>query len=106
MEDRVVVGSEDLWSLEADEEGLEQEIMRTESDLALLQLIARNVREARKRAGLSQRDLCRLAVMSQPYLSHVETGERNIGILTLARIARLCGVDVLDLLAPATSNRK
>jgi antitoxin VapB len=70
---------------------------RTETDQALLKRIAINVREARTNARLSQRDLCKLCGMSQAYVSQVEAGNWNIGILNLSRIARVCGIDLVDL---------
>lgn len=73
---------------------------RTPAEMALFRRVGENVRAAREAAGLSQYDICRSLGMSQAYISLVESGVRNIGILNLSRIAGICGVDPADLLKP------
>ena len=51
-----------------------------------------NIREARKARGISQRSFAQMVGISQPYLSAVESGEKNIGYNNLCKIA-----DGLDL---------
>jgi transcriptional regulator with XRE-family HTH domain len=70
------------------------------TDTALRLVVARNVKSARARAGLSQRELCALTKISQSYLSQVETGSWNMGIDNIAKIARALGVLPHDLLNP------
>jgi transcriptional regulator with XRE-family HTH domain len=62
---------------------------------------ARNVRLARERAGLSQRDLCGTTGISQAYLSQVENGRWNVGLDNIAKIAVAVGVAPHDLLDPS-----
>jgi len=61
---------------------------REESDRAIIQLVARNVRAMRKAAGLSQEELADLAEIDRTYVSQVERGLRNLTISVLARISR------------------
>jgi transcriptional regulator with XRE-family HTH domain len=71
----------------------------TESALRLT--LGNNVKSAREYAGLSQRDLCALTNISQPYLSQVESGRWNIGIDNITKISNAVGVAPHDLLNPA-----
>lgn len=61
---------------------------RADSDTAIIQLVARNVRLLRKAAGLSQEELAELANIDRTYVSQVERGLRNVTISVLARISK------------------
>jgi transcriptional regulator with XRE-family HTH domain len=65
----------------------------------LVQLMGRNVREARKRRGLSQEDLAHEAGMKRSYLSDLERGRRNPTVRALGRLADALGVEPDRLLA-------
>jgi transcriptional regulator with XRE-family HTH domain len=52
------------------------------------------LRSARKRAGLSQRELARKARTAQSVVARVELGERNPSLKTLARLLRAAGFDL------------
>ncbi len=54
------------------------------------------LREARRRAGLGQRELARRVDMPQPTLSRIERGQVSPRFETLDRILRECGFE-LDL---------
>jgi transcriptional regulator with XRE-family HTH domain len=71
----------------------------TESALRLT--LGNNVKRAREYVGLSQRELCALTNISQPYLSQVESGRWNIGIDNITKISNAVGVAPHDLLNPA-----
>jgi transcriptional regulator with XRE-family HTH domain len=64
-------------------------------------ILGRNIKIARERANLSQRDLCATTGISQSYLSRVEAGEWNIGIDNIAKIASAVGLAPHELLNPA-----
>ena len=64
------------------------------------EVLAKNVRTARKHAQLSQRDLCSRTSISQSYLSQCEAGKWNIGVDNIAKIARVVGLRPHDLLDP------
>lgn len=56
------------------------------------------VRRERKRRGLSQEELAFSAGLDRTYLSGVERGRRNIGLINIHRIARALRVRPADLL--------
>jgi len=52
------------------------------------------VREARRRAGLSQRQLADLAGTTQSAIARLETGRTTPSLDSVLRLVRLCGLDV------------
>ncbi len=62
------------------------------------QVIARNVKQARKRAGLSQADVAKRAGFSDSYLSEIERARRNPSAEALERIAETLGLRPYQLL--------
>lgn len=52
------------------------------------------VREARRRAGLSQRSLADLAGTTQSAIARLETGRTTPSFDTVLRLVRLCGFDL------------
>lgn len=69
------------------------------TDIEIIAVVAANVREARKAAGLSQEELALEAEVDRTYISQVERGKRNITILVLARLARAMGTTASALLS-------
>lgn len=55
------------------------------------------VREARKRAALSQRELAERAGTTQSAIARIETGRSTPTFDTVLRLVRLCGLD-LDIM--------
>ena len=72
--------------------------------MELLRIFGRNVREARKRAGLSQEELAHRAAMKRSYLSDLERGTRNPSVDALGRLALALGVMPAELLAVAAED--
>lgn len=68
----------------------------------LPQILGRNVREHRKRLGLSQERLALDADMKRSYVSDVERGTRNPSIKALARLAIALDVEPAILLTRPT----
>ena len=52
------------------------------------------VREARRRAGLSQRELAERARTTQSAIARLETGRSTPSFDTVLRLVRLCGFDL------------
>lgn len=71
--------------------------------------LAGNLRAARARTKLSQREVERATGYTQPVLCHWEQGRRPPSVAALFRLARLYGVSVGDLMTavnrPARSGR-
>jgi transcriptional regulator with XRE-family HTH domain len=55
------------------------------------------VREARKRVGLTQRELAERAGTTQSAIARIETGRSTPSFDTVLRLLRLCGLD-LDIM--------
>ncbi len=54
--------------------------------------LASRIKQARKQAGLTQKDLAQRVGVSQPVISQLENGE-NLQSVHLLAIAKACGVD-------------
>jgi transcriptional regulator with XRE-family HTH domain len=74
---------------------------RAADDTGIIQIVARNVRGARKAAGLSQEELAHQADVDRTYISQVERQQRNLTISVLSRIARALGTTPDRLLIPS-----
>lgn len=59
--------------------------------------------EARRQAGLSQRQLAARIGKSASHICMIETGQRRIDVLEFDRIARSLGADPLELFQAATN---
>lgn len=75
-----------------------------ESAENFLKAVASRLREARKKASLTQKQLAEKAEVRQSYIFELEAGGANITIKTLAKMANLLGVDPRDLLPAGTSS--
>jgi transcriptional regulator with XRE-family HTH domain len=58
------------------------------------------VREARKRAGLTQAELAQLAGTTQSAIARIETGDSAPSFDSVLRLLRLCGLDLDIMLVP------
>lgn len=54
----------------------------------ILNVIGNNVREYRKKLGLSQEELADLSGVHRTYIGAVERGEKNVSALSIAKIAK------------------
>ena len=63
------------------------------------------VREARRRAGLTQRELAARAGTSQAAVARIERGRQTPSLETLQRLIRACGLDLRIHLAPPDGHR-
>ena len=52
------------------------------------------LRQARERAGLTQRELARRLGCTQPAISQAEAGHANLSVVTLQRFADALGCDI------------
>ena len=58
----------------------------------------KKVREERRKRGLTQEELGKIAGMHRTYIGAVERGEKNLTLTNLQRIARVLNVKTADLL--------
>lgn len=58
------------------------------------------VREARKRAGMTQAQLAELAGTTQSAIARLESGRRSPSVEQVERLMRLCGFQLIVELAP------
>jgi transcriptional regulator with XRE-family HTH domain len=58
------------------------------------------VREARKRAGLTQAELAQRAGTTQSAIARIETGDTAPSFDSVLRLVRLCGLDLDIMLVP------
>ena len=61
-------------------------------------LLGKRIRELRTKAGVSQEKLGELADLDRTYISGVERGARNVGLLNIVEIARALKVSASNLL--------
>jgi len=59
------------------------------------------IRRARLERELSQEDLAHLAGVDRSYMSSIERGGQNVGVMTLARVARAMHVALAELMLDA-----
>jgi transcriptional regulator with XRE-family HTH domain len=64
----------------------------------VLKAFGRNVRRLREEQGLSQEKLATKASTDRAYLCGIESGSRNPGILTVAKLAKALGVSAAALM--------
>lgn len=74
---------------------------RAVSNSRIIEIVAQNIRAARKSADLSQEELAHEAELDRTYISQVERKQRNLTISVLARIARALGTTPDKLLIPS-----
>lgn len=67
------------------------------SDNKLLKTFGRSIRRLRKQRGLTQEDLAEKSRMSRNYISDIERGVRNPGLLALVDLARALRVSLREL---------
>ncbi|BBD36284.1 probable transcriptional regulator [Aminobacter sp. Y103A] len=64
------------------------------------ELVGRNARRIREKAGLTQEQLAEISGFSQQYISGLEKGKRNPTIVTLYELAQALRVSHIDLVRP------
>jgi DNA-binding XRE family transcriptional regulator len=70
----------------------------TPADLQIV--FGENLKAARMRLDISQRQLSELTGLTQQYLSLVETGQKNLTLRTMMTLARVVGANVSEMLRP------
>lgn len=71
---------------------------RDAGEAAMMAAIGSSVRRARRRSGMSTRELAQRASLSQPFLSNIENGRSSPSVATLYKLAGALGIGATDLL--------
>src|SRR5262249_59459040 len=71
------------------------------ADSQFLSAFGKRVRELRERRGLTRKLLAREAKVSERYLGQLESGDGNVSIILLRRIASALNVTLDEVLLPA-----
>lgn len=66
--------------------------------MTAMQIIASNVKEARKRQGLTQQDLSEKTGLMRQHIGKIESGNKSITIITLETLAKALELDIVELL--------
>ncbi len=69
-------------------------------------MIGSAVRSARKRAGMTQAELARLCATSQPAIARLEKGLVAPTVVSLDRIARALGAELIVDFEPVADSRR
>jgi len=73
-------------------------------DSQFLAELGARVRELRERRGMSRKLLARGSRVSERYLAQIESGNGNISVMLLRRVASALGVTVSEVLIPETGD--
>ena len=60
-----------------------------------------SVKAARAERGVSQEELAHLAGVDRSYMSSIERGEQNVGLMSMHRVAAALGVTLSELVLNA-----
>jgi transcriptional regulator with XRE-family HTH domain len=86
--------------------GSAHRVATVRDELAIIALVAQNVRTRRHAAGLSQEALAHEAGVDRTYVSQVERRQRNVTIVVLARLAKALGTTADQLLVAPVELRQ
>lgn len=67
----------------------------------VLVAFGRAVRRLRRARGISQEELAHIAGIDRSYMSSVERGGQNAGLMTISRVAAALNVTVAELMVKA-----
>lgn len=69
----------------------------TPAELEKMKLMGEKMKEAREKAGLTQKQLAGLAILDPNYYATVERGEENISFTRLTRVEKVLGIKILNI---------
>lgn len=67
-------------------------------EIQCLYVFGKNLQRLRDEKGFSQEDLAGLAELDRTYISGIENGKRNIGLINLFKLAKALEIEPKDLL--------
>jgi transcriptional regulator with XRE-family HTH domain len=72
----------------------------TDLALRLRRIFARNFKEARKSAGLTQEDLVKMTGLTQAFISNIETGKSTVSLDNAHILSEAVDKTLTELLSP------
>jgi ribosome-binding protein aMBF1 (putative translation factor) len=67
----------------------------------VLVAFGRSIKQARAERGVSQEELAHLAGIDRSYMSSIERGEQNVGLMSMNRVAEALGITLSELVLNA-----
>ncbi len=67
----------------------------------VLVAFGQSVRDARRERGISQEELAHLSGVDRSYMSSIERGEQNVGLMSMSRVAAALGITLSELMLDA-----
>ena len=67
----------------------------------VLVAFGRAVKEARGECSMSQEELAHRAGIDRSYMSSIERGEQNVGLMSMHRVAEALGISLSELVLSA-----
>jgi transcriptional regulator with XRE-family HTH domain len=67
----------------------------------VLVAFGRSVKQSRAERGVSQEELAHMAGIDRSYMSSIERGEQNVGLMSMQRVAAALGVTLSELVLNA-----
>ena len=80
-------------------------IQRDKKDKEYLRQVGDNIRQVRKRRGISQEEFADTAGFSRSYYTEIETGRRNVSLLNLVKIIAALDTDPNTILGSIKNKR-
>ena len=71
----------------------------------ILEAFGRKVREFRQNVGLSQEELAAKAGVHRTYIGMIERGEKNATIISMHRISKALGTDLVSLISGVSDGK-
>ncbi len=72
--------------------------MKSKINKDILKRLGQQIRDLRLEKSISQEELAAIAGVHRTYIGMVERGEKNITILTLARLSEALGVNLTKII--------
>ncbi len=89
--------SRDWWETLYEQMAAPTEAQTTSRPSVVFGKVGQTIKEKRVERGLSQKQLAQQTQLSQPAISQIEEGRKNITLFTLVRICKVLGIKTLDV---------
>jgi transcriptional regulator with XRE-family HTH domain len=69
------------------------------TDAKLLKLVGKRVKELREERGMTQEEAARVSGFDYKYFQRIEYGQRNLSLISLAKLAKAFKVTIADIVS-------